>query len=67
MARPCVIQNQFTRGELSPLVNGRIDLEQYYQGAATVLHWLPLPHGGTVTRSLPQSALIGNTPGGTRW
>ena len=52
MARQSVIQNQFTRGELSPRMRGRIDLEPYYQGAETLANVLPLPHGG-----------IGGSPG----
>jgi hypothetical protein len=50
MARQTPIQNQFTRGELSPLMSGRIDLQQYYQGAATLADCLPLPHGGASSR-----------------
>ena len=50
MAAPSVLQNQFTRGELSPRMNARTDLEQYYQGGQTVLNFLPLPHGGIVSR-----------------
>lgn len=50
MARASVIQNQFTRGELSPRMRGRIDLAQYYQGCRTMQNWLPLSHGGATVR-----------------
>jgi len=50
MARASVIQNQFTRGELSPRMRGRIDLTQYYQGCRTMQNWLPLSHGGATVR-----------------
>ncbi len=50
MTRSTVLQNQFTRGELSPRLKGRVDLEQYYQGAETQVNFLSLPHGGVTGR-----------------
>ena len=50
MPRRSDIQNQFTRGELSPKLRGRIDLEQFYQGVQTMENFLPMPHGGCVNR-----------------
>ncbi len=47
MPRTSVLQNQFTRGELSPKMTGRVDLERYYQGARTIPNFLPVSHGGT--------------------
>ena len=35
MAKSKFMQSSFVSGELSPLLKGRVDLEQYYQGVAT--------------------------------
>ena len=59
MPRGSPIQNQFTRGEMSPLMTGRNDLEQYYQGAKTMVNCLPLSHGGAVGR--PGTMFVGET------
>jgi len=40
------IQSAFTSGVLSPLLKGRIDLGQYYQGLETGDDWVLLPQGG---------------------
>ncbi len=50
MARTTLVQNQLTAGELSTRMQGRFDLEQYYQGAKTLANMLPLPHGGATNR-----------------
>jgi hypothetical protein len=48
-ARP--IQTNFTSGELSPRLRGRVDLEQYANGAAELFNFGVLPQGGAVRRS----------------
>ncbi len=40
----------FNAGELSPLLNGRIDLEQYYKGCSQLENLLPLKQGGVTRR-----------------
>lgn len=50
MPRATLVQNQFTRGELSPRMEGRTDLEQYFQGCRTQVNFLSLPHGGATRR-----------------
>ncbi len=56
MARASTIQNQFTRGELSPLVLGRVDIEPYYQGAEVLENCLPMIEGGVTRR--PGTAFV---------
>ena len=49
--RANTILNNFTSGELSPLLDGRIDLQQYAHGAAELTNWFIMPYGG-ITRRL---------------
>jgi hypothetical protein len=51
MARSKFLQSSFVSGELSPLLKGRIDLEQYYQGLATGENVLIVPQGGLKRRA----------------
>lgn len=44
------IQTNFTSGELSPRMLGRVDLEQYRNGAAELRNFLVLPTGGATKR-----------------
>ena len=46
MAKTRFIQNSFTSGVLSPLLKGRFDLAQYYQGLEVGRNWVILPQGG---------------------
>ncbi len=46
MAKTRFIQSSFTSGVLSPLLKGRTDLEQYYQGLEVGSNWILLPQGG---------------------
>lgn len=46
MAKTRFIQSAFTSGVLSPLLKGRADLQQYYQGLETGKNWVLLPQGG---------------------
>lgn len=40
------IQMNFTSGELSPRLKGRVDLDQYRGGLETMENFTPMPHGG---------------------
>ena len=44
------VQSTLNRGELDPKVIGRIDLEQYYQGAETAENVVCIPQGGLAKR-----------------
>jgi hypothetical protein len=44
------LQTNFTKGELSPLVEGRPDLAQYYEGAARIENFILLRQGGLTRR-----------------
>lgn len=56
-----VLQNAFTSGELSPSLRGRIDLEKYRSGCATLRNFKVQPHGGAVKR--PGTILLDELPG----
>lgn len=51
MARFNPIKNSFVSGELSPRLEGRDDLDQYFQGMRQALNGIVLPHGGFMHRS----------------
>jgi hypothetical protein len=51
MAKSKFLQSSFVSGELSPLLKGRVDLEQYYQGVATAENVLIVPQGGLKRRA----------------
>lgn len=44
-------QNSFVAGELSPRLEGRSDLDQYFQGMRQTKNGIVLPHGGFQRRS----------------
>jgi hypothetical protein len=44
------MQTNFASGELSPLLNGRTDLDQYYKGAQQAENVLVVPQGGLKRR-----------------
>ncbi len=50
MAKSRFIQSTFVSGALSPLLKGRIDLQQYYQGAETAKNVVIVPQGGLKRR-----------------
>ena len=54
-------QNNFTSGELSPLMGARYDLAKYHNGCRTLQNCIVLPHGGTFKR--PGSEYMATTPG----
>ena len=51
MARSHFLQNSFVSGELSPIVKGRTDLDQYYQGLQTATNVVTVPQGGVKRRA----------------
>ena len=50
MAKTRFTQNAFTSGVLSPLIKGRTDLNQYYQGLEVGDDWVLIPQGGVKRR-----------------
>ena len=53
------VQLNFTRGEVTPFIHARIDLDHYKAGLATMRNWVPLRYGG-MTR-MPGSLYYGHT------
>ena len=45
------ILTNFTAGELSPRLEGRVDVERYHQGVKTLENFLVHPHGGAQRRA----------------
>lgn len=50
MARFTLIQTNFTAGELSPRMYGRVDIARYANGAMTMENCWPVVHGGALRR-----------------
>tara|TARA_R110000787_G_scaffold19426_3_gene58330 strand:+ start:1830 stop:4358 length:2529 start_codon:yes stop_codon:yes gene_type:complete len=50
VAKSRFIQNNFVSGELSPLLRGRTDIDQYYQGLQTAKNIVLVPQGGVKRR-----------------
>jgi len=50
MPRLSLIQTNFTAGEISPRMMGRVDLARYQNGAETMENAWPVVHGGAVRR-----------------
>ena len=50
MAESSPILTNFTSGELSPRLNGRIDLDKYYNSASAIHNFVVLMHGGVSKR-----------------
>lgn len=48
MPRVTFIQTNFTAGELSPRMLGRVDIARYQNGARRIENGLPLIHGGVI-------------------
>ena len=44
------IFNNFSSGEISPKLDGRIDLAQYFNGVQELTNWICVPQGGAKTR-----------------
>jgi hypothetical protein len=45
------IQTNFTSGEVSPLIRGRVDVNKYFNGAEIIENFLVRPQGGLCRRS----------------
>ena len=45
MGKATPIYTNFTAGELSPLLDGRVDFEKYFNGCSTLLNFFPTAHG----------------------
>lgn len=50
MARYAKLFNNFTGGEISPSVLGRVDLPQYQNGCEILENFIPVPGGGAIRR-----------------
>ena len=48
--RTRVIQTNFTAGELSPRLLGRVDIAKYHNGVAVLENMMVMPHGGATRR-----------------
>lgn len=48
MAKASLVQTNFTAGELSPRLMGRVDIERYVNGAETIENAVCLVHGGAL-------------------
>lgn len=59
MARANTIQTNFTAGEISPLMYGRVDVTKYFNGARKLYNMICLPQGGTFRR--PGTQFMGST------
>lgn len=59
MARANTIQTNFTSGEVSPLMYGRVDTTKYFNGARKLQNMVVLPQGGAYRR--PGTVYQGNT------
>ena len=51
MAKVTPVQTNFTGGEISPKLHGRIDLQKYGASCKTIENFICFPHGGIVKRS----------------
>lgn len=50
MASYDIVQTNFSRGELSPRLKGRIDFQGYFNGVEDMENFVVLPHGGITKR-----------------
>ena len=50
MPRATLIQTNFTGGELSPRLDGRVDVGKYFNGCRRLENMVVLPHGGATRR-----------------
>lgn len=51
MAKSRFLQSNFVSGALSPLLKGRVDVDQYYQGAEVAKNLVIVPQGGVKRRA----------------
>jgi len=57
-----LIKSNFTAGELSPRMAGRVELEKYYQGCDTLENFLIYPQGGIYRRPGTRFVAIAKNP-----
>lgn len=50
MAKANTIQTNFTSGEITPLLYGRVDIQKYFNGAAKIRNFYVKPQGGVHAR-----------------
>ena len=50
MARSSLALSTFTSGEISPRLEGRIDIEKYRSGLSDLTNMIVQPHGGLTRR-----------------
>lgn len=50
MPKAAFIQTNFTAGELSPRLEGRVDISKYFNGVRTMKNMVIHPHGGATRR-----------------
>ncbi len=50
MAKIDFLQSNFTAGELSPRLRGRVDFERFFDGAERLENFIVLPQGGAIRR-----------------
>ena len=63
MARVAAQLTNFTAGELSPRLDGRVDLAKYPAGCATVENMVIYPHGCLLyTSPSPRDGLLSRMP-----
>lgn len=63
MTKAAAIQTNFTAGELSPRLEGRVDISKYFNGLKTLKNMIIHPHGGVTRRAGTQH--ISNAKVGT--
>ena len=51
-------QSAFMSGELSPLIKGRVDIDQYYKGMQTAENVVIVPQGGLKRRPGTQLLML---------
>ena len=60
MSRVTTFQSNFTTGEIDPLLKGRSDIKQYYNGLSSATNVLVQPQGGVTRR--PGLQYVGTIP-----
>lgn len=60
MAQFDLVQTNFTRGELSPRLQGRLDFEGFFNGVAEMTNFLPVVQGAAIKR--PGTKFVADEP-----
>ncbi|MEQ8369723.1 MAG: hypothetical protein RIC83_03535, partial [Alphaproteobacteria bacterium] len=64
MTRAYAIQTNFTAGELSPRLAGRVDFAKYFNGVRRLENMVVMPHGGVTRR--PGFRFVASVKDGSR-